>query len=286
MNKCSLLKAFIAYLGAEKGLALNTQEAYERDLTRFFSALNKSPDAISEGDILGFLTNLQREGYAPSSRYRMVVSIKLFFRFLRQEGEMESDVTTFLETPKMWQLIPEVLTLDEVESLLKVPDPKTAIGARDRAILEVLYGTGIRVSELCGLDVHDVDDEVIRVLGKGNKERIVPIGQKALEAVDHYLQQFRGGKEPPLFLSTRGKRLDRRSVWAMVKKRAKGAGIVKIISPHTFRHSYATHLLENGADLRLIQDLLGHADIGTTDRYTQISNAHVTQAFQAMHPRT
>ena len=190
---------------------------------------------------------------------------------------------------KIWQLIPEVLSCTEMVSLLEAPDKDTLIGSRDKAILEVLYACGLRVSELCSLKIYDVDDVYVRVLGKGMKERVIPIGEAAIQAIDHYLHHYRSQydseKLQELFVSTRGKPLDRIQVWKMVKGYAKKVGIVKNISPHTFRHSFATHLLDNGADLRVIQEMLGHASISSTDRYTHISKSHLQQSFEAYHPR-
>jgi integrase/recombinase XerD len=189
----------------------------------------------------------------------------------------------------MWQLIPEVLSVAEVDALLKAPDVATAAGARDRAVLQVIYACGLRVSEACGLNLQDVGDQIVRVRGKGGKERVVPIAKSAVEAIDDYLTRFRQegerAKHPPLFVSEKGKRIDRILVWKRVKHYAEIAGIRKEISPHTLRHSFATHLLENGADLRVIQEMLGHSNIQTTDRYTHISQRHLAEAFEAFHPR-
>ncbi|MCK4934837.1 MAG: site-specific tyrosine recombinase XerD [Simkaniaceae bacterium] len=286
------LKNFLSYIASEKGLAKNTIEAYERDLQAFMQHLKISRiDALSkvtEKDIINFLATLQQKMQASSSICRAFVAIKVFFRFLRREKELLSDVTFHLDSPKLWQLIPEVLTINEVETLLKTPNPESAIGARDQAILEVLYATGIRVSELCSLNLHDVDEKQIRVIGKGRKERLVPIAKAANLAIDHYLLHHRKEskeKNPPLFLSQKGKRIDRMTIWSRVKYYGKKGGIEKNISPHTLRHSFATHLLENGADLRIIQEMLGHADIGTTERYTHLSGKHIRDAFTLHHPR-
>jgi integrase/recombinase XerD len=213
----------------------------------------------------------------------------MFFRFLKREGAIAKDVTLHLDSPRMWQLIPEVLTVPEVEMLLNAPDSSMRAGARDRAVLQVIYASGLRVSEVCGLNLYDVDEQVVRVRGKGGKERVVPIAKTAVLAIDYYLIHYRTSsedkKESPLFLSDRGKRIDRGHVWKRVKFYAKRVGITKEISPHTLRHSFATHLLENGADLRVIQEMLGHSSIATTDRYTHISQRHLVEAFQACHPR-
>jgi integrase/recombinase XerD len=283
---------FLTYLSSEKGLAKNTLEAYQRDIGYFITFLKKNHKTnwtmVGQEDLIGFLSLKQDLKYASASICRALVAIKVFFRFLKREKLVATNFTLLLETPKIWQLIPDVLTQVEIEWMLEQPDPTHKKGARDRAILEVLYAGGLRVSELCQLRLQDVDDEYMKVRGKGGKERIVPIGAKAIEAIDHYLN-FRNDhsceREEPLFLS-KGKRfMDRVAIWKMVKHYAKKARIQKKISPHTFRHSFATHLLDNGADLRVIQELLGHADIGTTDRYTHISNQQVQAAFQVFHPR-
>jgi integrase/recombinase XerD len=218
----------------------------------------------------------------------MLIAIKVFFRFLKKEGVVTTDLACYFETPKIWQLIPEVLHTEEIDLLLAQPKRDDRIGTRDKAILELLYATGMRVSELCDLNLNDLSDTFVKVRGKGNKERVVPVGKKAIEAVDYYLIHFRGecvDENGPLFVSNTGKRIDRMTVWKQVKLYAKKAGITKEISPHTLRHSFATHLLERGADLRLIQDMLGHEDIATTDRYTHVTGERLKAAFNAFHPR-
>ncbi|MBF5059486.1 site-specific tyrosine recombinase XerD [Candidatus Neptunochlamydia vexilliferae] len=284
MNWNTCIGDFLSFIGAEKGLSVNTIEAYERDIRRF---TEEKDQEIKEETIVSHLSELKEKGYASSSVYRTLMALRVFFRFLKREGYVAKDPTALLDSPKMWQLIPEVLSSDEVERLLHAPDRECEEGARDKAILETLYATGIRVSELCGLSVHDVGDTEIRVRGKGGKERVVPIGEEALLAIDHYLANFRddGGKECPLFLSKRGKRIGRTTVWERVKHYARVVGIEKEISPHTLRHSFATHLLDHGADLRVIQEMLGHADIGTTERYTHLSKKRLFDAFDTFHPR-
>lgn len=279
---------FLDYLRSEKGLSVNTVIAYKTDLLAFSSFLKKNWENIQEEDVLAFLAFLQNQSYASSSICRMLVTIKVFFKFLKKEKVLQKDLALFLQTPKIWQLIPEVLQIDEVERLLKTPIPDSVDGARDKAILELLYATGMRVSELCQLNILDLHDTFAKVKGKGNKERIVPVGKCAIEAVDHYLANYRKDSKQenlPLFVNSKGKRITRMYVWKQVKMYASLAGIKKSISPHTLRHSFATHLLENGADLRLIQDMLGHADIGTTDRYTHVSAAKLKNAFSNFHPR-
>ena len=279
---------FLDYLRSEKGLSQNTIIAYRTDLLSFTNFLQKSWESVQQEDILSFLSFLQNQSYASSSICRMLVSIKVFFKFLKKEKILQKDLSLFLQTPKIWQLIPEVLQIEEVEKLLKSPNTKSLEGARDKAILELLYATGMRVSELCQLNIIDLHDTFVKVKGKGNKERIIPVGKCAIAAVDHYLANYRKDcreENIPLFVNSRGKRVTRMFIWKQVKMYANLAGIKKSISPHTLRHSFATHLLENGADLRLIQDMLGHADIGTTDRYTHVSAAKLKNAFSNFHPR-
>jgi integrase/recombinase XerD len=270
---------------------LHTQEAYRRDLEDFLSFLSSSLiqwKDVQTQHIVDFLSRKQNAHYAPASICRSFIALKVFFRFLKREGIIQDNLTLHLDSPKVWQLIPEVLSQEEIEALLAQPDRTTADGARDQAILEVLYASGLRVSELCQLKIQDVDDHYVKVMGKGGKERIVPIGKKAIAAIDNYLR-YRdletGGRQQALFVTKRGKAIDRIRVWRMVKDYAKQAGITKTISPHTLRHSFATHLLDHGADLRVIQEMLGHSSISSTDRYTHVSRIHLHEAFQAFHPR-
>ncbi|MBN2479237.1 MAG: site-specific tyrosine recombinase XerD [Parachlamydiales bacterium] len=283
------IQNFLVYIKSEKGLSQNTQEAYLRDITAFkkHALEGKKLDNILQKDIVDFLHFLKKERYASATICRVFVSIKVFFRFLKKENFIKKDISKHFDLPKIWQLIPTVLTYFEIERLFKQIDIFSYIGARDRAILELIYATGIRVSESCNLKIHDITDDFVKVLGKGNKQRIVPIGKKALDAIDYYLINFRKEKikNDYLFTSKNNKKIDRITIWNRIKFYAKKAMINKNISPHTLRHSFATHLLENGADLRLIQDMLGHVDISTTDRYTHISKAHLKKAFESFHPR-
>lgn len=280
---------FLDYIRSEKGLSSHTIEAYGRDIGAFADLLSvKDWKRVTPETILEFLGHLKRRDYASSSICRMLVAVKVFFRFLKKEGEIDLDLGRYFDSPKLWQLVPEVLSTEEVEALLNQPRIVDALGCRDKAILELLYATGMRVSELCSLRINDLSDTFVKVRGKGKKERVIPVGKKAIEAVDQYLLHFRGlvkEESAPLFISPRGKPIDRVTVWNRVKAYAKSAGIVKSISPHTLRHSFATHLLENGADLRLIQEMLGHEDIGTTDRYTHVTGNRLKAAFKAFHPR-
>jgi integrase/recombinase XerD len=280
---------FLDYIRSEKGLSPHTIDAYRRDIQSFGETLLiKDWTQVAPEHILAFLGQLKGKNYASSSICRMLVAVKVFFRFLKKEGEISLDLGRYFDTPKLWQLIPEVLSTEEVDALLAGPKTDDPMGARDKAILELLYATGMRVSELCSLRIIDLSDTFVKVKGKGRKERLIPVGKKAIEAVDHYLLHFRGTvreENGPLFISPRGKPIDRITVYNRVKAYAKTAGIAKSISPHTLRHSFATHLLENGADLRLIQDMLGHVDIGTTDRYTHVTGNRLKTAFKTFHPR-
>lgn len=275
------LHDFIAFLRSEKGFSPHTIEAYERDIRTFIASYSLTVESV-----IAHLSKLKKQGYASSSIARALIAIKVFLRFLFREQVLDQNLSALLETPKLWQLIPEVMTQEEVERLLEAPDPATSSGARDKAILEVLYASGLRVSEVCSLSLYSIDETSVKVTGKGGKDRIVPIGRPALRAVDHYLLRYRdrhGGDA--LFVTNRGKRIDRIGIWKMIKKYALKVGIQKTISPHTLRHSFATHLLDHGADLRIIQEMLGHAQIATTDRYTHVSHSRLQTAFSKFHPR-
>lgn len=283
------VKDFLSYIASEKGLSRNTQEAYCRDVETFCKWFSGDLNFVIEQDFIAFLSMLQQKGFASSSLARTIVSLKVFFRFLKREGIISINPTHNLEGPNLWQLIPEVLSEAEMEKLLEAPDPQTFSGVRDRAILEILYGSGLRVSEVCRLTIYSIDDEFVRVFGKGSKERVVPIGSRALDAVDRWLSLFRSQfdseKNLLLFLNSKGKPLHRIDVWKFLKGYGREAGITKNISPHTLRHCFATHLLDHGADLRVIQELLGHASISSTDRYTHISMTRLQDCFDRFHPR-
>src|SRR3990167_3666319 len=285
----SAIDDFLDYLRSERGLSKHTIEAYGRDVQSFRDFVSRCDwMAVEPRQVLEFLSCLKERGYAPSSICRILIAVKVFFRFLKKEGMIPIDLGRYFETPKIWQLVPDVLSMEEVDALLAQPKNDDPIGARDKAILELLYATGMRVSELCSLKINDLSDTFVKVKGKGKKERVIPVGRQAIGAVDHYLLHFRKEateENGPLFVSTRGKPIDRGAIWTRVKVYARSAGIEKVISPHTLRHSFATHLLENWADLRLIQDMLGHEDIATTDRYTHVTGNRLKAAFKAFHPR-
>ncbi|MBM3191666.1 MAG: site-specific tyrosine recombinase XerD [Chlamydiae bacterium] len=288
-----LLDEFFTYLASERGLSANTLAAYKRDLSLFCQRLLPSQDVheIKEKDIILFLEWMEHNLYAPASRYRALMAIKVLFAFLRKENIIKVNITAHLESPKLWQLLPNILSQEEVEKLLKMPDIHTPIGARDRAILEVLYASGLRVSELCHLNLHDIQEDSLRVIGKGGKERVVPIAKLSYQTVAYYTLSYREDAQEdrlglPLFVTERGQRIQRVTVWQRVKYYIKKANINKNISPHSLRHSFATHLLDNGAPLRVIQEMLGHADIATTDRYTHLSSKHLMDSFHKHHPRS
>jgi len=280
---------FLNQIRFEKGLSLNTVEAYKRDIHLFITLVKVGNwQEVTAKSLLDFLQALKDANYASSSVYRTLIAIKIFFKFLKKECIIDTDLSSYFDTPKIWQLIPEIMTIAEVDQLLAQPNSKNFINARDKAILELLYATGIRVSELCQLRMNDLNDTFIRVMGKGQKERIVPVGKKAIEAVDFFLLNFHHNNQEEngfLFVTKKGTPISRLTVWLRVKECARLAGIKKSISPHTLRHSFATHLLENGADLRLIQEMLGHSDISTTDKYIHITGNRLKTAFYLFHPR-
>lgn len=275
---------FIAYLTTERGLSRETIKAYGRDVRSYLDYLGKRK--IDPQSIYSYFQEMQDKSYASSTLYRSVVSLKVFIHFLKRENYINKKMVILLDSPKVWQLFPDILTQNEVTDLLKAPDVEKPIGKRDQALMYVFYSTGLRASELCQLNCKDINDDAILIKGKGNKERIVPISSVAVGFVDDYLS-IRTDLEdnPPLFLSMKGKRLDRVTVWRRFKFYADQIQCQKTISPHSLRHAFATHLLENGADLRVIQEMLGHSDIGTTDRYTHLSQSDLVRSFDTLHPR-
>ncbi|MBU9888554.1 MAG: site-specific tyrosine recombinase XerD [Candidatus Omnitrophica bacterium] len=289
-----LFEDFLNYLSVEKGLAANTLEAYRQDLVRYRIFLEKVQAndwrKVTRTHILKYLSAEGKRGLESSSIARGLVSIKLFHRFLTKEHHVETDVTSVLESPKLWKKLPQFLTAQEMELILKMPDVKTATGIRDLALLECLYATGMRVSEITGIPLGNVylENRFIKCRGKGDKERLVPLGSKAIEACQDYLRRVRSkmkARTDHFFLGRGGEGLTRQFVWQMIKRYARLAGITKEITPHTFRHSFATHLLERGADLRVVQELLGHSDIATTQIYTHVSGHRLKSVHAKFHPR-
>ena len=291
-----LLDQFLHYLIVEKGLSKNTIDAYSHGLTRFLSHLREQGVQEIQGagkfHIRGFLLTLRRKNLNTKSIVRDLVAIRTFFRFLIQEGILESNPVEELESPKVARTLPEILTLKEIEQLLEQPNLQTPLGIRDRAMLEVLYATGMRVSELTQLPTHQVNLEggYVLVYGKGSKERIIPLGSEAMKWVTAYLKTARRilskGKESPfLFVNRSGKGMTRQRFWKSLKEYARRAGLRKRITPHLLRHSFASHLLERGADLRSVQMMLGHVDISTTQIYTHVAGERLKKIHKQYHPR-
>ncbi|WJH34261.1 site-specific tyrosine recombinase XerD [Paenibacillus sp. CC-CFT747] len=291
------LQTFIHYLSVERGLAQNTLESYERDLTQYIEFLEKSgivkPADSRKIHIQNYLLQLKKLGRASSTVSRSMVSIRSFYQFLIRERLLDSDPSLHMETPKLDKRLPKVLSIAEVETLLDAPETTTPSGIRDKAMLEILYATGIRVTELISLDVGNVNLGMgfVRCIGKGSKERIIPLGRIAAHWLDQYIQAMRpkllkqAKEEEALFINHLGTRLTRQGFWKIIKKYAREAQIVKDITPHTLRHSFATHLLDNGADLRAVQEMLGHADISTTQIYTHVTKSRMKEVYDRTHPR-
>ncbi len=291
-----LLDQFLHYLIVEKGLSKNTIEAYGHGLTRFLNHLKKREIReirdVGKFDVKGFLVALRKENLNTKSIVRNLVAIRTFFRFLAQEGIVEANPAENLESPKVAKTLPEILSLKEIEKILEQPDLRTSLGIRDRAMLEMVYATGMRVSELTHLPTHQVNLEggYVLLYGKGSKERIVPLGSEAMKWVALYLKTVRGtlakGKDnPSLFVNRSGNEMTRQRFWKSLKDYARRAGLRKRITPHLLRHSFASHLLEGGADLRSVQTMLGHVDISTTQIYTHVTGERLKKIHKRYHPR-
>ncbi len=291
-----LVREFLLFLRVEKGLSPRTLEAYGRDLQRFADFARrtgaKGPEDIKRDELTAFLGFLAEEGLSPRSVARATAAVRRFHRFLLEEGGKGDYAALDLRYPRYVRKLPRVISIPEVERLLEQPFSRHPLELRDRAILETLYATGMRVSELVGLDVEDLDitEAEVRVMGKGSRERVVPLGSKSLEALRDYLKEgrpllARSPGQRALFLNSRGRRITRQGVWEILKSRAEKVGLRGKVTPHTLRHSCATHLLERGADLRYIQELLGHASIGTTQVYTHVSRERIREVYQRSHPR-
>ena len=290
------ISSFLTHVKVEKGLASNTVAAYRRDLGKFDSFAQKRKvalETVSRDDLMDFLAGLYRQKLESKSVARHLVSLRNFFRYAQIHELIPADPSMNLESPKIRRSLPGYLRLEEVERLLAQPDAKTALGMRDRAMLEVLYSAGLRVSELVGMRVTDLDSKVgcVRCIGKGDKERIVPVGKKALSVVEKYLRDARpklvrkASGSSTLFVNRRGAPLSRVGVWKILSAYGRRAGLRVPLTPHTLRHSFATHLLERGADLRSVQLMLGHADISTTQIYTHVVEERLKQIYKAHHPR-
>jgi integrase/recombinase XerD len=290
------LERFQDHLSVEKGASPRTNEAYLRDVSRFavFCATKgaHAPSSASAKILREYVYHLKDLGLSPSSIRRNVSAVRSYFRFMLSEGELVRDPSERLEAPKRWRTLPEVLTVEEAAKLLVAPSLDEPLAFRDRAMLELAYGAGLRVSEWITLSTRDVlmDEHLLRVFGKGSKERLVPIGRKAIAAVAIYVRELRprlerGQGKGILFLNARGEPLSRMGAWKILRKYVEIAGITKPVSPHTLRHSFATHLLEGGADLRAVQEMLGHADISTTQIYTHVDREYLRSVHRQFHPR-
>ncbi len=291
------IKDFLHYLTVERGLAKNTIVSYERDLKKYVLFLKedgKTLNDVTRTTIVQFLKTLKDTGNASKTIARHVASVRSFHQFLLREKVTNQDPSVHIETPQTERTLPKVLSMQEVEILLETPNTTTPFGLRDKAMIELLYATGMRVSELVGLNLEDAHLTMgfVRCFGKGNKERIIPLGSMAKQALQNYLQTGRGKLANPkkrandaLFLNHHGERLTRQGFWKILKRLTIEAKIEKELTPHTLRHSFATHLLENGADLRAVQEMLGHADISTTQIYTHVSKARLKDVYNMYHPR-
>ncbi len=291
-----LLDEFLSYLSVERGLSKNTISSYKTDLIHFISHIEakgiKDIERIQRDEITSYLLSLKDKGISSNSISRALVAIKMFYKFLVQEHLTKEDVAGVLESPRLVRSLPNVLGIAEVDRLIAAPDVRDWIGIRDKAAIELMYATGMRVSEMVELTIDGLNLDVgfIKCIGKGNKERIVPLGKNAKDAIMRYMERVRprllkDKQDAHLFLSRLGKKISRQSFWKMIKRNAKMARIKKEIAPHTLRHSFATHLLERGADLRVVQEMLGHADISTTQIYTHINKERLKSIHKQFHPR-
>ena len=291
------LRSYLHFLELEKNASANTISSYKIDLARYLDYLETKeiilPNKIKEKDIAAFLGLLREFGLSPSSVSRNLSSIKMFHKFLVGEGVSKMNPAENIETPKLSKTLPDVLNQDEIETILNQPNPVEPLAIRDKAILETLYATGMRVTEAITLKQSNVnkDEGIVRVFGKGSKERLVPIGKSALKWIAKYLNEVRGNLskqgsgQDVLFLNARGRPMSRMAVWNIVRTYTTKSGIKKEVHPHTFRHSFATHLLEGGADLRAVQEMLGHVDIATTQIYTHIDREYLKEVHRTFHPR-
>jgi integrase/recombinase XerD len=295
-NETLLLDRFLDAFWAERGAAKNTLDAYRSDLLGLCSWLaseGKSLETASRSDLLEYLAELFRAGAKPSSSARLLSGMRRFYHYLLREGAIQVDPTGNIEAPRPQRLLPDSLSEADIEQLLQAPDVDSAIGLRDRAMLELLYATGLRVSELVNLSLGQLSLQhgVVRILGKGGKERLVPLGEEAQDWVGQYLQiarpELMQGHSvcPQLFVTGRGAGMTRQAFWYLIKRYAAEAGISKPLSPHTLRHAFATHLLNHGADLRVVQMLLGHSDMSTTQIYTHVAKARLQELHRQHHPR-
>lgn len=290
------IEDFINFLSIERGLAKNTLMAYRRDLSQYSGYLAQqgihSADQVLKDHVIKYMYAQKERGLSANSISRSLAAMKMFHRFLVRERLAKEDATLLVDTPKLWKRVPEVLTVSEIEAMINASKGRSDQQIRDHAILELFYASGMRVSELVELRIENINLEIgyVRCIGKGSKERIIPIGKRAKEAVKKYIELVRkrlakGQFISVLFLSRLGKKISRQSIWKGIKRYARKANIKKEIKPHTLRHSFATHLLEHGADLRSVQEMLGHADISTTQIYTHVDRERLKLVHKQFHPR-
>lgn len=284
------VEEFLDYIKAERGMSRNTASAYSADLRGFLGYLKRNPGFPPlRKDITGYMLELKRRGAAPSTVARRVSSVRRFFSYMREEGMIKDDPSAGIKSPVRWPGLPEALSQADTEKLISAPDVKRPSGRRDKAILEVLYATGMRISEACDLKAGDVNFEAgfLRCTGKGSKERIIPVGGKALESLRIYMEESgaRRREGPEIFATRLGGKFTRQGLWKTVKKYALKAGIRGNVTPHMLRHSFATHLLERGADLRSVQEMLGHSSISTTQIYTHVNSSRLKKIHSRYHPR-
>jgi integrase/recombinase XerD len=290
-----LLEIFLDAVWAERGLSANTLKSYRYDLSKLALHLERKDRLLlhaSRGDLLNMLATQVQAGRSPRSLSRYLASYRQFYRWLLREGRIETDPSALIESPKLGRGLPKALSEQQVVDLLEAPDIDTPLGLRDRTMLELMYATGLRVSELVNLDVVNlgINQGVVRVMGKGGKERLVPLGEEALSWMQRYLRESRpglmgGGDCPLVFVTARKAGMTRQAFWYAIRKHAATAGIAQPVSPHMLRHSFATHLLNHGADLRVVQLLLGHSDLSTTQIYTHIAREGLKQLHSVHHPR-
>lgn len=287
-----LTEAFLNYCRIEKGLSANSIEAYTTDLAKFTTFSKSIAGVPGVEDLRSYLDHLYKVGLSSRSIARHLTTLRCFYGYLLREEMIDADPTEHLKSPRQWQNIPKFLNLEEIERLIAAPDPERPNGLRDQAMMQVLYATGLRVSELCALQLKDFQPDLgfLRTTGKGNKQRLVPVGRQAIEAVEAYLAKGRAAllknrSSKYLFITARGGAMTRQSFWMLLAKYGKKAGIFRDLTPHVLRHSFATHLLEGGADLRSVQAMLGHADISTTQIYTHVMRSRLQETVRRHHPR-
>lgn len=294
MTEHTVIDRFADFLFVERSLSKNTIAAYITDISKaaeYFASIDVDfPQCTSQQDIIGFLMSEKKSGHKPTSLSRYLVSLKLFFQYCHSHKIIENDPAALIDPPKIWRSLPDYLDTNDLNRLLKV-DGRKLNDVRNHAIIEILYGCGLRVSELINLRIYDIDlnQNLLRCTGKGNKERVVPLGRYAVAAIERYLRErkkkWNSDSDYFLFLNRSGRKLSREAVWRIVKKMAKEAGISEKTHPHVLRHSFATHLLEGGADLRVVQEMLGHSDISTTQIYTHIDKKRLKSIHNQFHPR-